>query len=83
MIILLIPSLSLVGQNGDFLAGSSPGFGSLRFQTFPRNSSVAYSWICSPLQWRDRAGASPDFPIKPFQAPATFYLIEFMIARRK
>ena len=26
-------------------------------------------WVCSPIQWRDRAGITPDFPIKPLRAP--------------
>ena len=26
-------------------------------------------WSCSALQWRDRAGISPVFPIKPWRAP--------------
>ena len=26
-------------------------------------------WVRSPLQWRDRAGFTPDFPIKPRRAP--------------
>ena len=26
-------------------------------------------WVCSPIQWRDRAGIAPDFPIKPRRAP--------------
>ena len=30
------------------------------------------SWIRSPLQWRDRAGFSPVFSIKPFRAPVSF-----------
>ena len=30
-------------------------------------------WVCSPLQWRDRAGISPVFPIKPRRAPAHHY----------
>jgi len=28
-------------------------------------------WVCSPLQWRDRAGISPVFPIKPRRAPVS------------
>ena len=31
--------------------------------------SSGISWICSLLQWRDRAGITPDFPIKPSRAP--------------
>ena len=27
------------------------------------------SWVHSPIQWRDRAGVAPDFPIKPLRAP--------------
>ena len=41
----------------------------------PRASSLPnflsdFCWICSALQWRDRAGFSPVFPIKPLWAPA-------------
>jgi len=32
--------------------------------------SSGISWVRSSLQWRDRAGISPDFPIKPVGAPA-------------
>ena len=28
-------------------------------------------WVCSPIQWRDRAGITPDFPIKPRRAPVS------------
>ncbi len=41
----------------------------------PRSSSLPnilsdFCWIRSALQWRDRAGISPVFPIKPSWAPA-------------
>ena len=41
----------------------------------PRSSSLpdllksVTLWIRSALQWRDRAGLSPVFPIKPYKAP--------------
>lgn len=37
--------------------------------------SSGISWICSLLQWRDRAGITPDFPIKPIKAPISKYVI--------
>ena len=33
--------------------------------------------VHSPLQWRDRAGITPDFPIKPCRAPIPHYLLFF------
>lgn len=36
---------------------------------FPISSNQWLRWIHSALQWRDRAGLSPVFPIKPYRAP--------------
>ena len=37
----------------------------------PGSGRVALRNAIPALQWRDRAGISPDFPIKPLQAPKT------------
>jgi len=44
-----IPFLSLVGQNGDYQIGSSPGFGSLLTQTFPEHSFQWYILSSLPI----------------------------------
>jgi hypothetical protein len=50
--------------------GRSPGFGVTavcavdRF-TFPGHAPSGYSKRLSPLQWRNRAGLAPDFPVMP------------------
>jgi len=53
-------------RNGDFMTGSSPGSGSSYSRAFPElySSDITYA-LHSPLQWRDRSGLTPEFPIKP------------------
>ncbi len=41
------------------------------YPNLPRLSTQWHSWICSPLQWRDRVGFTPIFPIKPLRAPVS------------
>ena len=48
------------------------GFRRLDLQRFPQpsptSSSSGLKGVASHLQWRDRAGFSPDFPVTPFRA---------------
>ena len=37
-------------------------------QPSPTSSSSGLKGVASHLQWRDRAGFSPDFPVTPFRA---------------
>ena len=59
------------GSNGDCQTGSSPGSGSSLLQPSQAFRPSGVFWIRSPLQWRDRAGLAPVFPIKPRRAPAS------------
>lgn len=56
-------------SNGDCQTGSSPDSGSSLSRAFPKLCSSGILRERSPLQWRDRAGFAPDFPIKPIRAP--------------
>ena len=39
----------------------------------PTNSSSGFKGAASHLQWRDRAGFSPDFPVTPFRASESLF----------
>lgn len=65
-------SPSLAGQTV-VKTGSSPDSAS----SLVRSSQFLsdFHQTCSALQWRDRAGISPVFPIKPLQAPVLYYAV--------
>lgn len=65
--------LPITRRSNSSKTGSSPDSAS----SLVRSSQFLsdFHQTCSALQWRDRAGISPVFPIKPLQAPVPYYAV--------
>src|SRR5664279_210559 len=75
--VVVVPRVGLLAH------GSSRLLPSARSPTFPDTSSSGSSEIASQLQWRDRVGISPDFPVMPRGAPEDFQSSAFSAQTRR